>query len=67
MDENTWVVLACVLVGVAFVSFWLRADAHVIEDQRRGQRVLWLVLLCLTGILGAVLYEMTRRPRVRRL
>ena len=58
-------VLAILLAGIAF-WIWSLVDAVRVPDDssyRAGSKVLWVVVIALTGFIGSIAYLLAGRPR----
>lgn len=53
------------LVGAGLFVFWLWMLIHALRNRglTDGERVAWVVVICLTHVLGALLYLILGRPK----
>ena len=57
-----------ILLGIAGTIFWIWAliDCATKEPNEESSKVVWIVVILLTHLLGALLYALIRRPdRIR--
>lgn len=52
------------LVGLALFAFWvwMLVDCAQNEPSEGNDKVVWIIIIAVTGILGAALYFFVRRP-----
>jgi peptidoglycan/LPS O-acetylase OafA/YrhL len=50
------------LLGTAF-WVWMLVDCAMNEPSDSNDKIVWILILVFTGIIGAVLYYFVRRPR----
>lgn len=51
-----------VIVGVLFIFMWVKSIAEIINTPMPARdRILWLMLLVCTGILGLIIYSILRK------
>ena len=68
VDRNPLMLVAIMFaVGTAYLGVWIWAlvDAIKVPDEdlyRAGNRLVWIVVIVLTGALGAIIYVMVGRP-----
>ncbi len=60
--------IAILLVLLGFIAFWIWSlvDAIRVPDEsafRAGSKVIWVVVIAVTGFIGSVVYLAMGRPR----
>jgi hypothetical protein len=61
----TWLMVAGLGVALCVFAFWLWMLIHALRNPglNDGERISWTVVLCLTHLLGAILYFFLGRPK----
>lgn len=59
---------AFLLFSLASVAFWVWAliDCATNEDDTHNTKAIWIALIAVTNLLGALLYILVRRPQRKR-
>jgi hypothetical protein len=60
----------CLLAGLAFSVFWIWAlvDCATKEPNEGNTKIVWVLVIVFTHLLGALLYVLIRRPeRIRQV
>ncbi len=62
---RTFLFLAILLLGVFGLAVWVAAlvDCAVNEPSQGNDKIVWVVIIIFTQLLGALLYLLLRRPR----
>ncbi len=66
MDVLGGLVFLAVLLGFLAVWVWSLVDAIRVADEaafRAGSKVIWVVVIAVTGLIGSVFYMAVGRPR----
>ncbi len=52
------------MVGLAILAFWIWVliDCATKEPSEGNDKIVWIIVIVLTGILGAIIYVFARRP-----
>jgi hypothetical protein len=70
LSSDSWPLLLLLLVGAGMLVFWLwmLVDCATKERNEGNDRIVWLLVILLAQILGALVYFYVRRPaRMREL
>jgi len=60
--------LLCVLLPMTIFWVWMLADCLIHEPAQGSDKLIWVIVILLTHVLGAALYFFIRRPqRIREL
>lgn len=53
------------LVGLAMLAVWVwvLVDCATKEPSEGNDKIVWILVIVLTGILGAIIYVFARRPK----
>ena len=67
MAANGLLVLLFLTVGLAAFAFWIWAIVDVVkvaDDSmfRAGNKLIWVLVIVLTGVIGAIIYFVVGRP-----
>jgi len=57
------------LFGIAFLAIWIWVliDAVTNEPSEGNDKIMWILIIVLAGIVGALIYYLVRRPeRIRK-
>jgi uncharacterized membrane protein len=70
MAANGLLVLLFLTVGLAAFAFWIWAIIDVVkvaDDSmfRAGNKLIWVLVIVLTGVIGAIIYFVVGRPEPR--
>jgi hypothetical protein len=68
--ELLFLMIPCFLIGILGTVFWIwmLIDCATKESGQGNDRVVWVVVIALTHLLGALIYFFARRPtRIREL
>lgn len=66
MEVIGGVAFLLVLVGLIVLWVWSLVDAVRVADDsafRAGSKVVWVIVIALTGLIGSVVYLVVGRPR----
>ena len=66
MEVIGGVVFLAVLLGLLALWVWSLVDAIRVADDsafRAGSKVIWVVVIAITGLIGSVVYLAVGRPR----
>ncbi len=53
-----------IILGVTCFALWTAALVHVVRHKHDSDRLTWVLIVCLTGPFGAVLYFAIGRPKL---
>ena len=56
-----------VVIGVVFLWVWMLIDCATKEPSTGNDKVVWIIVIALTGVIGALIYLVVRRPKRKRL
>jgi len=57
-----WFVVLLVLLGTG-VWIWALVDCFLYESAYGNAKLIWIILIVFTHVIGAILYLLLRRPR----
>jgi hypothetical protein len=49
--------------GLAAIWIWMIIDCATKEPAEGNERLIWILVICLAGWIGALIYLFVRRPR----
>lgn len=63
--EEVLVVLVVIGIAIAAVVFWIwmLIDCATKEPNEGNTKVVWVIVIAITGIIGAAIYYFVRRPQ----
>ena len=63
------IMLVMLLVSAVFIGFWIwmLVDCIKHEPAEGNDRLIWVLVIALTGWLGALIYLLARRPQRKQL
>ena len=58
-------IIPCVLVGLLCFAFWIwmLVDCATKEPSQGNDKVVWILIIVLTHVIGALIYFLVRRPQ----
>ena len=67
MAANGLLVLILLAIGIAAFAFWIWAIVDVVkvpDDSmfKAGNKLIWVLVIVLTGLIGAIIYLVVGRP-----
>ena len=75
MSEEIFFILPCLFTVVALVMgvggtvlwIWMLIDCATKEPDQGNDKLIWILIIALTGAIGALIYILVRRPERKRL
>lgn len=57
--------LLCIPLGLALFAFWIWMLIHAVQNKglTDGEKVAWVLIICLLHFLGALIYFFVGRPK----
>jgi len=61
------VVMACAVIGLAFLAFWIWMLIHALSNNglTGSEKVAWVLLIFFVQAIGAIIYFFVGRPKAR--
>lgn len=65
LDFGFPLLLGLALVGLALTAFWIwmLVDCATKEPSTGNEKIVWILVIALTGWIGALIYFLVRRPQ----
>ena len=58
-----WCVMALVGLAVAAFWIWMLIDCAIHEPSTGNDKIVWILIIALTQVIGALIYFFVRRPQ----